>query len=83
MPTAVFAGASPCYGDCRVGAYRSYSGLVVDREIGEIAVMQKHLLVGTGSQALRIGFLTPAGKPRMDSASWLNGARLTDGERFG
>lgn len=50
---------------------------------GEIQIIDKELLVGTGSQALKIGFLTPAGKSRMDATSWVNGARLVDGERFG
>lgn len=41
------------------------------------------LLVGTGSTALELKFLTPAGKSRMDSKSWINGARLQTGEYFG
>ena len=41
------------------------------------------VLIGTGSTALSIGFLTPAGKSRMDSQSWLNGLRLESGETFG
>ena len=75
------------------GAWTNFRGQVIKIDsiditedklpAGEISAVQRNVLVGTGSQALRIGFLTPAGKPRMDSASWLNGARLTNGERFG
>lgn len=50
---------------------------------GLIKVVNKKLLVGTSTEALSIGFLTPAGKSRMDANSWLNGARLNDGEFFG
>lgn len=52
-------------------------------EPGLIRVINKELIVGTGTKALSIGFLTPAGKSRMDAKSWLNGARLSDGELFG
>ena len=50
---------------------------------GVLKVVNKELLVGTASEALSIGFLTPAGKSRMDAKSWLNGARVNDGEFFG
>ena len=50
---------------------------------GEIAIIEKALIVGTGTKAVKIGFLTPSGKPRTDAKSWLNGARITVGERFG
>lgn len=50
---------------------------------GLLKVVNKELLVGTATEALTIGFLTPAGKSRMDAKSWLNGARLSDGELFG
>jgi methionyl-tRNA formyltransferase len=50
---------------------------------GLLKVVNKELLVGTATEALFIGFLTPAGKSRMDAKSWLNGARLGDGELFG
>jgi methionyl-tRNA formyltransferase len=52
-------------------------------ESGSLHIVNKQLLVGTSTQALSIGFLTPAGKSRMDANSWLNGARLNDGEFFG
>ena len=50
---------------------------------GTIHILEKKLLVGTGSTALAIGFLTPAGKSRMGALAWINGARITDGEHFG
>lgn len=52
-------------------------------EPGLIRVINKELIVGTGTKALSVGFLTPAGKSRMDAKSWLNGARISDGELFG
>ena len=52
-------------------------------EAGSLHVLNKELFVGTSSDAISIGFLTPAGKSRMDTKSWLNGARVTDGEFFG
>jgi methionyl-tRNA formyltransferase len=50
---------------------------------GTVHILDKKLIVGTGSNALAIGFLTPSGKARMDALSWINGARITDGEYFG
>lgn len=50
---------------------------------GLIKIVEKELLVGTSTQAISIGFLTPSGKSRMDSRSWLNGARVNEGENFG
>ena len=52
-------------------------------EPGEISQIGKELLVGTATTAISIGFLTPAGKQRTDAHSWLNGARLSTGEKFG
>ena len=51
--------------------------------VGAIHVVDKKLIVGTGSNSLAIGFLTPSGKSRMDALAWINGARITDGEHFG
>ena len=50
---------------------------------GTLHIVDRKLIVGTGSNALAIGFLTPSGKSRMDALSWINGARITDGEYFG
>lgn len=52
-------------------------------EPGSLHILNKELFVGTSSEAISIGFLTPAGKSRMDARSWLNGARINDGEFFG
>ena len=52
-------------------------------EPGSIEVLDKKLLIGTGSTALEIGHVIPAGKSRLDSAAWLNGVRLKSGEHFG
>jgi methionyl-tRNA formyltransferase len=50
---------------------------------GTLHISGHELLVGTGSSAISIGYLTPAGKSRMDARSWLNGARISDGDFFG
>jgi methionyl-tRNA formyltransferase len=50
---------------------------------GEISLINRQLAVGTGTHAIGIGFCTPAGKQRMSAQSWINGARLAPGERFG
>lgn len=50
---------------------------------GSIHVIEKKLIVGTGTQALNLSFVTPSGKSRMDALSWLNGARIAEGESFG
>ena len=50
---------------------------------GEMSQRGKELIVGTATTAISIGFLTPAGKQRTDAHSWLNGARLFTGEKFG
>lgn len=48
---------------------------------GVIEVREKKVLIGTGSTALEIGFITPSGKPEMSAISWANGARLESGQR--
>jgi methionyl-tRNA formyltransferase len=35
------------------------------------------VLVGTGSRAVRLGEVQPAGKKPMPAAAWANGVRLT------
>jgi methionyl-tRNA formyltransferase len=49
---------------------------------GEIRVGRKELLVGTATEAVRLGQVTPAGKRPMDAADWARGARLADGEQL-
>jgi len=75
------------------GAWTTFRGLTMKidtvsinetkLEPGLIVQEGKKVNVGTGTTSLTIGFCTPAGKQRMDSASWSNGARLTTGEKFG
>ena len=50
---------------------------------GTLHVLNNELLVGTGTSAISIGYLTPAGKSRVDTRSWLNGARISNGDFFG
>jgi methionyl-tRNA formyltransferase len=50
---------------------------------GELSVVGERVVVGTHDVALEIGYVTPAGKARMDAASWARGARLTHGDHFG
>ena len=50
---------------------------------GSVLAKGDSVLVGSGTTAIAIGFLTPAGKSRMDARSWLNGIRLESGESFG
>ncbi|MDN6487056.1 MAG: methionyl-tRNA formyltransferase, partial [Ancrocorticia sp.] len=51
---------------------------VTDLAPGEI----RDGFVGTGSHAVRLGTVAPAGKRTMDARDWLRGARLTPGTRF-
>ena len=51
-------------------------------EPGEMAVDKAGVRVGTGSHAVRLGEVRPAGKRPMQSADWARGARLTTSERL-
>lgn len=51
--------------------------------VGSVQVIEKELHVGTATKALKIGFITSPGKSRMDAKSWVNGARIAEGEFFG
>lgn len=72
------------------GAWTSFRGnslklsspTISDRILkeGEIAVVDKRVLIGTSTTALEIGFITAPGKSAIPSASWANGARLIEGE---
>ena len=48
---------------------------------GEIAVIDKKVLIGTGTFALEIGEVTALGKQAMAASAWANGARIGGGER--
>lgn len=52
---------------------------VVDLAPGEVRLTKRHVLVGTGTSAVRLGEVTPAGKRTMDASAWARGARLVDG----
>jgi methionyl-tRNA formyltransferase len=45
---------------------------------GAIQVHRKDVLVGTGSQPVRLGQVQPPGKKLMNAADWARGARLDD-----
>lgn len=51
-------------------------------EIGEIRSENGKLFVGTGDRALEILELKPSGKSSMSAKDWINGARLSAGEKF-
>jgi len=52
-------------------------------EPGVLLIDNKKLYVGTSTTALEICYITPAGKSRMPSSQWANGARLVAGDLFG
>jgi methionyl-tRNA formyltransferase len=49
---------------------------------GEIFLEGKDLFVSTADGSLQIAKVKPAGKATMDAASWINGARIEQHERF-
>jgi methionyl-tRNA formyltransferase len=50
---------------------------------GQITVIDKSVVVSTGSGSLELLRVIPAGKKEMDAIDWANGARLTGGETLG
>jgi methionyl-tRNA formyltransferase len=46
----------------------------------ELHVTKKHVWVGTGSHAVLLNLVKPAGKRVMTAADWARGARLTSGD---
>jgi methionyl-tRNA formyltransferase len=50
---------------------------------GEVAIAGRDVLVGTGSGAVRLGDVQPAGKRMLPAADWARGARPAPGERVG
>ena len=46
-------------------------------------MFEKSVFVATGSKALEILRVIPAGKKEMDAIDWARGARLNGGEIFG
>ncbi len=50
---------------------------------GSLRLNGQQLLVGTGTQAIVLGRVAPAGKTWMNAADWLRGARADAGARLG
>ena len=50
---------------------------------GQVVVADKSVVVSTGSGAIELLRVIPAGKKEMDAIDWARGARLTGGEIFG
>jgi len=62
---------------CATGVSNTSSGVP-----GEILVLDKSVFVSTGSGAIELLRVIPAGKKEMDAIDWARGARLTGGEIF-
>jgi methionyl-tRNA formyltransferase len=52
-------------------------------EPGRLEVGKNAVLVGTGTQAVRLGEVQAFGKKRMPAADWARGVRVESGARFG
>jgi methionyl-tRNA formyltransferase len=63
---------------CATGVSNTTSGVP-----GRILIMDKSVFVSTGSGAIELLRVIPAGKKEMDAIDWARGARLTGGEIFG
>jgi methionyl-tRNA formyltransferase len=50
---------------------------------GQVVVVDKSVIVSTGSGAIEVLRVIPAGKKEMDAIEWARGARLSGGEIFG
>lgn len=50
---------------------------------GQVAVSKDEVLVGTGTHAVRLGSVAPAGRRMMPAADWARGARPADDTRLG
>ena len=51
-------------------------------EVGKLMVQGNRLYVGAGTGSLEVTKIRPAGKKIMSVKDWLNGARITPGEKF-
>jgi methionyl-tRNA formyltransferase len=75
------------------GAWSTYAGeriklgpvTLTDTQLppGVLDVGKNHVLVGTGTQAVRLGDVKPHGRKLMAAADWGRGARLETGAEFG
>ena len=81
--------------DPRIGAWTTLGGRViklfgprpadeweVDDKPGEIVEIDPALVVATGSGALQFIDVQPAGRERMDAASWVRGKNAKKGDQF-
>jgi methionyl-tRNA formyltransferase len=59
--------------------FESISSLLLNP--GEMRKHEGQFLLGTATNAIVIATVTPSGKGSLPASAWLNGARLTDGER--
>jgi methionyl-tRNA formyltransferase len=50
---------------------------------GDLEVGKNHVLVGTGTEAVRLGAVKAHGRKLMAAADWARGARLETGAKFG
>ncbi|HEU5483553.1 MAG TPA: methionyl-tRNA formyltransferase, partial [Microlunatus sp.] len=50
---------------------------------GALEVGKNHLLVGTGTEAVRLGEVKAHGRKLMPAADWGRGARIETGAKFG
>lgn len=56
---------------------------VTDLAPGEVRAGRREVLVGTGTHAVELGEVAPAGRRPMPAADWARGARLLAGDRLG
>jgi methionyl-tRNA formyltransferase len=49
---------------------------------GEIVARKHEVVVGTGTQSVRLTDVRPQGKPQMPADAWARGVRIEPGERF-
>ena len=50
---------------------------------GELVVGRREVLVGTGSEPVRLGLVQPAGRKPMPAPDWARGVRAASGDRLG
>jgi methionyl-tRNA formyltransferase len=65
-----------------LGSHRIESNTIPALPPGTIHVERRHLYAGTGNLPLELIRLQPEGKKIMDAASFLNGYRVKDGNKF-
>ncbi len=54
----------------------------IDGVPGEVVVSKHEVIVATGSTAVRLGNVRPAGKREMSAAEWVRGVRVAAGEQL-